>query len=70
MCVSVFVTRAGVGMDTSCDFLWGVLAVIPLIGSVVCVGVFRDCAGCEVGPHGSIGVTLLSRVESVPQLLD
>lgn len=57
-------------MDTSCDFLWGVLAVIPLIGSVVCVGVFRDCAGCEVGPHGSIGVTLLSRVESVPQLLD
>lgn len=67
MCVSVFVTRAGVGMDTSCDFLWGVLAVIPLIGSVVGV---RDCAGCEVGPHGSIGVTLLSRVESVPQLWD
>ena len=46
---NVFGARSGFGMNASHCFPQGVLAVIPLIGSVVCVVVSKACAGCEVG---------------------
>ena len=71
LCVSnSFGGRAGFGMETSYIFPRCVLAVISLIGGVVCVGGFKACVGCEAGlPLCSVVVTILSGSGSAPQLL-
>ena len=43
---NIFGARAGFCMDASHDFPQSVLAVIPLIGSVIGVVVSRACTGC------------------------
>lgn len=64
----IFGERAGFNMDTSHIFLQGVLAVFPLIGSVVGVGGCKACVGYEVGfPLSSVAVTILSGAGPAPR---
>ena len=62
---SIFDVRAGMIAKQS------VLAVIPLIGGVLCVVISRACAGCVVElPVYSKTVPTLSWVGSAPHLLE
>ena len=54
-------------MDASHVFPQSVLAIISLIGGVICVVVSRACAGCEVGlTLCSVAVTALLGVGFAP----
>ena len=62
---------AGLGMAAIQVFPQSLLAIIPLIGGVVCVVVSRPCAGYEVGlPFCSVAIVTLSGTGSATQLLD
>ena len=68
---NIFGVRVVFGMNASHIFPQSVLAVIPLIGSVIGVVVSRACSGCWVElPLCSMAVTALSGVKSAPHLLE
>lgn len=68
---SAFGGRAGLDVDISHVFLWGMLAAFTLVGGVGGDGGAGACAGCEVWlPFFSVAVVALWWESSAPKLLE
>ena len=62
--------RTVLGFDACRLFPQHILAVFPLIGSVVGIGGCKACVGYEVGfPLCSVAVTILSGAGPAPQVM-